>query len=774
MRTCITTCTIILILTLHSYAANTYTVKQGDTLYDIALRHNTSSTKIKELNNLNSSNLSLGQTLQLPSTFSTYKVKNGDTLGTIAVKQGLSSSQDIIEFNKFQNSSIRVGQVIKIPFNQPDKKLDSTKPIKIQNSTAQIVHTVKIKESLYSIAKMHGSSVDKIKAENNLETIDLKPGQKIIIPSHEPKATLSAVNNSSNNVKEDPIQIVHTVKKSDSLYSIAKMHGSGVDEIKAENKLSNNDLKPGQKLVIPPAGKKVHAVNTDEKSNVPKALLVVPSKKTSISHTVQSGDTLGQIAVKYGLKSSRDIIAANSLNGSALKVGQVLIIPAQQGTTAVTKNDNLQSFPVPKNNPPKLTFETRNSESETGKPVALSTKIKQEKIEQAENSKPQEELITYKVESGDTLGQIAVKFGLGSSKELIEFNNLQNTNLSLGQVINIPSTKTNSSQIAQNKPAQVKEDTIRITHTVKQSDTLYAIARMHGSSVDKIKAENRLIGSKLKIGQKLVIPPGDKNIHVVKPEVKVTPQKTITAAKPVTKKKDFTSTYKVRSGDTLSQIAEKFKIRTAELKEANNMSGNKLSVGQKLSVPNTPSAVTRIAKTPKPQVKSYTVKKGDTLIGISKKYGTNVAALTNYNSLSSLTLKVGQKLRIPDKSYRYTKNGNIKYKVKRGDTLSTIARNFKVSVSSIKYANGLRSSRINVGTKLTIPTAKKNTTVVKHTVKRGETLSLIARKHGSSVSSIKSANNLKNSYIRPGQKLKVHSTVNRYVTKVRTPKRSKV
>ncbi|MGI9533485.1 MAG: LysM peptidoglycan-binding domain-containing protein, partial [Thermodesulfobacteriota bacterium] len=637
--------------------------------------------------------------------------------------------------------------------------------------TAPIVHTVKVKESLYSIAKMHGSSVDKIKAENNLKIIDLKPGQKLVIPSAEPKVSLTSENNSEN-VKKESVQIVHTVKKSESLYSIAKMHGSDVAEIKAKNNLNNNDLKPGQKLIIPPAGKKVYAVNADDNSIEPTVLLkskVVSPKKANLTHTVKSGDTLGQIAVKYGLKSSRDIIAANSLNGSSLSIGQVLIIPAQQGTSAVNKYVELQSFPVAKTNSPKLTFETKNKESVESKPVTLTTKIKQEKIEQAKNNKQQEELITYKIKSGDTLGQIAVKFGLGSSREIIEFNNLKDTNLTIGQVINIPSTKSKSSEIAQNKPAQFKEDAIRITHTVKPSDTLFAIARMHGTSVDKIKTENRLIGNKLRIGQKLTIPPADKNIQVVK-----TAPKTEDAAKPVTKKKDFPGTYKVRSGDTLSQIAQNFKVRTTELKDANNLSSNKLRVGQKLSVPNTPAAITKSAKTtPKPRIKSYTVKKGDTLIGISKKHDTNVAALTNYNSLSSLNLKVGQKLQIPDKSFKYTKSGNINYRVKKGDTLSTIARNFKVSVSSIKYANGLRSSKIKIGTKLTIPTAKKNTTVVKHTVKRGETLSQIARKHGSSVSSIKRANNLRNSYIRPGQKLKIHSTVNRYVTTVRTPHKSK-
>ena len=103
-------------------------------------------------------------------------------------------NKDLIEFNNLRNSNIRVGQVIKIPATQPDNKLEQNKPDKIQKSSIQITHTVKNSETLYAIAKMHGSDVEKIKARNNLKVNSLKPGQKLIIPSKDDEPNLSPGN----------------------------------------------------------------------------------------------------------------------------------------------------------------------------------------------------------------------------------------------------------------------------------------------------------------------------------------------------------------------------------------------------------------------------------------------------------------------------------------------------------------------------------------------------------------------------------------------------
>ena len=116
MRTSLYCTTIFLLFTFFSFAANTtYTIKQGDTLYDIARRHNTSVWKIEQANDLQSNNLKIGSSLTIPSNIVSYKIKSGDTLGSVAQKFGLSSSKEIMELNGFNSSFVKIGQTIRIP-----------------------------------------------------------------------------------------------------------------------------------------------------------------------------------------------------------------------------------------------------------------------------------------------------------------------------------------------------------------------------------------------------------------------------------------------------------------------------------------------------------------------------------------------------------------------------------------------------------------------------------------------------------------------------------
>src|SRR5690606_16654860 len=100
------------------------------------------------------------------------------------------------------------------------------------------------------------------------------------------------------------------------------------------------------------------------------------------------------------------------------------------------------------------------------------------------------------------------------------------------------------------------------------------------------------------------------------------------------------------------------------------------------------------------------------------------------------------------------------YKVRRGDNLSVIAKRFKLSVSELKQTNGLRSSRIYVGQRLRVPsgessTARSVSSVTEHRVSRGENLSTIASRYGTSVSTIRKLNRMRGSRIFPGQKLRL-------------------
>ena len=95
-----------------NFSTNTYIVKKGDTLYNIANKYNITVDKLKDINNLDNSNLSIGQTLIIPNN--QYIVKPGDTLYKIAQDNNITVT-DLINYNNLPTSNLSIGQVINIP-----------------------------------------------------------------------------------------------------------------------------------------------------------------------------------------------------------------------------------------------------------------------------------------------------------------------------------------------------------------------------------------------------------------------------------------------------------------------------------------------------------------------------------------------------------------------------------------------------------------------------------------------------------------------------------
>lgn len=196
--------------------------------------------------------------------------------------------------------------------------------------------------------------------------------------------------------------------------------------------------------------------------------------------------------------------------------------------------------------------------------------------------------------------------------------------------------------------------------------------------------------------------------------------------------------YIVKSGDSLWSIAKKFVITVDELKKANNLKSNLLSINQVLTIPKGSST--------EDNNDYYIVKKGDSLWKIANQFNTTVDKLKEINKLSTNDLSVGQKLLIKEKTTSTTKN-NV-YKVKAGDNLYKIANMYNVSVDDIKKANNLNSNLLTINQELIIP--KSNTI---YTVKSGDTLYSIARKYNTTVTDIVKLNDLSTNNLTIGQKL---------------------
>ncbi len=205
----------------------------------------------------------------------------------------------------------------------------------------------------------------------------------------------------------------------------------------------------------------------------------MPDTVTTDSYKVLSGDTLYSIAKKLDTTVS-ELKKINNLSSNVLSIGQILKIP----TKIVDVGDT--------------------------------------------------EL--YQVKKGDTLYSIAKKYNI-SVNELMAINNLNNNNLSIGQLIKVPSGLS-----------------LVNSYIVEKGDTLYSIAKNFDVSVNKLKEYNNLSSNLLSVGQKILIPVQED------------------------------TTYVVKSGDTLYSIAREFNISVDKLKKLNNLDNNLLSIGQILIV----------------------------------------------------------------------------------------------------------------------------------------------------------------------------------------------
>lgn len=191
----------------------------------------------------------------------------------------------------------------------------------------------------------------------------------------------------------------------------------------------------------------------------------------------------------------------------------------------------------------------------------------------------------------------------------------------------------------------------------------------------------------------------------------------------------------VRRGETLSGIAAQYGVSMSEIMQTNGIrNANRIQVGQRLTIPARSSRTTSTSSAASTGITSntggtsgvcytHTIRWGDTLSSIARHYGVTVESIKQANGLFSFLIFPGRRLKIPctrtflpsvtshptpalASGVRGCLLTSGKYQVQRGDTLSNIARRCGTSVSAIQAANGLSGTKIYVGRWLVIPTGR--------------------------------------------------------------------
>lgn len=301
-----------------------------------------------------------------------------------------------------------------------------------------------------------------------INTVKIAVGTMLISSFQLPAITAEAKTKeakTSQTVAQSIPYISHLVKKGDTLYKIAKLYHTNIDDIKRLNNLDGNTLFAGQRLQIPVA-----------------------------SHTVAPGDTLYAIAKKYHSTTDK-IAAANKLTNHIILPGQQLLVPVvavpplTTGTNTPVNGQSEQPATPGEENPAVPSEEEKAGDGQQEDGAATTS---------------------YTVVKGDTLFLIATRFNT-TATTIKAMNNLADDTIFPGQKLFVPivapGTNIEHPQVnepVEPDPAPPVQDTI--TYSVETGDTLYNIAKRFGTSIPAIKAANQLTNDIIYPGQKLVIP----------------------------------------------------------------------------------------------------------------------------------------------------------------------------------------------------------------------------------------------------------------------------
>lgn len=370
-------------------------------------------------------------------------------------------------------------------------------------------------------------------------------------------------------------------------------------------------------------------------------------------------------------------------------------------------------------------------------------------------------------------------------------------------------------------------------YRVKRGDNLSEIASKFNVSVDDIKQWNRLQsnvaprGRNLKIytNEKLAyketeIIPNQTQINSVEAQPKLSeyiPEKKYKTEK-VTTNKEVTKYHKVKRGETLSGVAERYDVSISDIKKWNRLKGSSVQVGESLRIVKSEKVVTTIKKEikqpiasktevsiadvknnqqisqPKKEVEThqetkskdtvlpqndiiranyYMVQNGETIYSVAKKHNVSTNDIVRWNDLKDNNIKAGTQIIIFQKSdfVEMPKSKAIKtefktqeYVVLKGDNLANIAKKHNTTIDKLKELNDLSNTSLKAGQTIVV----SKTEVVQnekskklrekiYQVRKGDTLFSISQKFpGVTIADIKKWNNIKNENLKPGMKLKIN------------------
>lgn len=419
--------------------------------------------------------------------------------------------------------------------------------------------------------------------------------------------------------------IYHSVKRGETLAQVARQYGVSSSELKQWNRLRSSHVKSGRRLAI----KTRIRVKTPENESSSKDPQQDNSSDEDSSDSTQNSSTFAQLqGLGRGVSQDTESAAVIEDNG--------------------TENAETEQSAEPVTSPVKIQKKEAAIQTSKVSPRNEKAKFDNPKPEVSKDAKTvaSRGTIHHKVVSGETLSKIAETYNV-SIEDVSDWNNLKKSIVKVGQDLIIHTSKSQP-ELASSATKNRNEGDNPLYHKVQSGETLGKIAEKYNVSKEDIQKWNNMKGSSIvKVGQELAV-----SETLVKKNAESNHEAN---QNPVY--------HKVKSGETLGKIAEKYNVSQDQLKEWNNMSSSVVKVGQQLvvdngarhgeqltsnDVPDNNQSSMKFKNRRRPEPKYYFVKRGDTLLSIAEKYtDSSVRDIKLANNLKTDKLSVGQKLKIP-------------------------------------------------------------------------------------------------------------------------------
>ncbi len=496
--------------------------------------------------------------------FAFHNVRKGESVKTIAARYGITPA-DLADANDITTKTrLKRGIRLRIPFRSNYKDMDvavNTNEVAAAEVTSETV--VKSAQDGNYVSPYLTLNRDADDTDSTEIAVNVADNEPLIADADAPKDETPAATEEVPAGKVTPAGkslVTYNVKQGESILGIADLFNVRVSDLRNWNNIPyTRSLKVGQSLsIFVPEEKKDFYANYDKLSSSEKKSSTVSEtavKKTWFSHKVHKGESLTAIAVHYNVTVT-DLMAWNHLKNRKVAKNQKLRIYTERNLdVASVKN-------------------TRESQDK--------------------------KVYKYKIKRGETIGQIASKFGVNAS-EIRKWNNLASNKVASGRVLKIYSPASASSY---GDNATKTSRTLNM-YSVKKGETIGQIADKYHVSTTDIKKWNKIKNNKVLAGQKLRL----YSDYAAK-------ERTEKVGKKKSAKAEVTSTKSTKSEVT------KGKLTKAEMKKGE---------AQK-------------AAFSKKSASLHTVKKGESLFTIAKKYDTTPQALAKKNSLEGNKIKPGQKI----------------------------------------------------------------------------------------------------------------------------------